>query len=813
MKQRKELGHFRFFQKYAALKYVCISVCLFFSIYVKAQKKEVFLTIHPNQVIGKIDDKIYGLLLEHLYHSVSNGIWGETVWNRSFEELYAVRGDWSVNNENLIRVEAFKGETALFRIGRGRNFELSLEFKKTAGEGDITFCLRDQHRETMLTNGVFVHLGAKGNKVHELETKTGWIWHTPTAKTEIADSKTGNLLVNTWQRLNIICNDGHVTCSIDDKLLFEEQIENCPKEGAIRIGAKNCKAQFRNIKIKSLDNTEIQLKFNPFRHWSLIGKGNITTVQKDVLNHNHAVYIQSFDNMAGVEQPKNYRIREDDVLQGSLYLKGNISRVKVQLLNGSSIIAEQSITGINNKWNVYPLKFSTHVNCDSATLRIITQEKGNLFIDQVSLMHQSSLDIEGYRPDLLGAVKELKPTIIRWPGGSFVEHYNFENGIGPQYQRKGILRWDDFDPLSFGTDEFMAFCKRIGAEPNIVVPIGYHNYQGYAPNLYGETDWLQKALNWLEYCNGDSTTPYGAKRAANGHPEPYNVKYWEIDNEVWKMDPKLYARLARTFSLAMKQKDPSIKIIACGSGRLGKEGVGLDSIMISDVAEHIDYISPHHYMELNKFGNDGVAEYGNYLKQLAAWISKSKNPKMKIYVSEWNLEKTDMRTGLFAGGILNLFEQLPSVEMAAPALALRHTSAGGWDNAFINFDQNGYFVAPNYLVMKLWRDHYAPNRIGMEGDMKNLSTVATKSADGKTVYVKIVNPTENTVDLQLILDGSNQFRLKDVALIASSSLEETNSLKRPEAIKVQKGKAAQEKNIIRYTMPRYGVAVFTVVQD
>lgn len=81
-----------------------------------------------------------------------------------------------------------------------------------------------------------------------------------------------------------------------------------------------------------------------------------------------------------------------------------------------------------------------------------------------------------------------------------------------------------------------------------MVPIGYHNYAGYMPDKDGRQDWLQRALDWMEYCNGDAeTTKWGKKRAENGHPEPYNVKYWEIDNEVWKMNPKLYAEITRLF--------------------------------------------------------------------------------------------------------------------------------------------------------------------------------------------------------------------------------------------------------------------------
>jgi alpha-L-arabinofuranosidase len=770
-------------------------------------QQAVRIEINPNKVTGIIDKKVYGLLLEHLYHSVSNGVWGETVWNRSFEELYATGGNCSVNNEGLISVEPFKAGTALFVLGTASDYELSLDFRKTSGDGNLLFNFRDQCRGDMLTNGLFLRLGDKNNTVHELKAMTGWVWNTPFTKTAIIGRKAGKLDVGKWQKLQVICKGKRISCLLNGELLFDNEIENCPTSGAIRIGAENCKAEFKNINAKSLDKQGVKLSLNPIRHWALIGTGTIETSYKNVLNHDVAVHIQITGELAGVEQATNYRVRTNDLLKGSLFLKGNVSKVNIQLLNGNIVLVEKPLSGLSDQWKEFPLNLAASENCDSATLRITTKDKGDLYIDQVSLMSQSSIDNGGYRPDLYKAVSELKPTIIRWPGGSFVELYDFENGLGAQKDRKGILRWDDFDPLSFGTDEFIAYCHRLGAEPQIVVPIGYHNYKGYTP---GKINWLQKAQDWLEYCNGDITTKYGALRAGNGHVEPYKVKYWEIDNEVWKMDPKLYAETVRLFSQRLKRQDASIKIIGCGSGRLGKEGVGLDSIMISDVAEYIDFISPHHYMDIKKFGNDGIKEYGDYLRKLDKWIVRSKNPNMKIYLSEWNLDGVDMRTGLFAGGILNELEKNQRVEMAAPALALRHTSATGWNNAFVNFDQNGYFLAPNYIVMKLWREHFAPNRIEALGETENLNVIATKSDAGKMVYVKVVNPTPTVIPIRIQLVGNLNVQNARLKLVASDSLFAKNTMEEPNHVCVREIEISRNGNVIFFTAPAFSAGVLSV---
>lgn len=780
------------------------------SFHIQAQEL-VELQVDISKVENRIDDKVYGFLLEHLYHSVSNGLWGENVWNRSFEELLAY-GYWRMNTEGEITLDALGQPMADFRICRGKDYEVTLEVKRLEGDGTVLIGVRDQNRERMLTNRIYCYLGAEHNTSHKLELSTGWIWHTPVAKTTISDELPGTLETGVWNKIRVRCEGNHITGWVNGKNIFNRMVEQCPMDGAVTLGGENCRIAFRNIQVTSLDDTTFSVNLNPVRHWYLVGTGMAETVRSNVLNHDIALHIHSSGKFAGIEQPENYSIRKNDLLRGSLFLRGTVDKAYIQLLDKKRILEEQQIKGIGNEWTEFSVELSSRRDIPWATLRIVTKEQGDLYIDQVSLMHQSSIDNQGFRVELTDAATALKPTILRWPGGSFSEQYRFENGIGKQSERKGILRWDDFDPLSFGTDEFIAFCHKVGAEPQIVVPIGYHNYEGYVPDKDGKEDWLQRALNWMDYCNGDAaTTEWGKKRAENGHPKPYHVKYWEIDNEVWKMNPKLYAEITRIFSMAMKKRYPDVKIIGCGCGRLGHEGAGLDSIMIHDVAEHIDYISPHYYQTLNKYGTDGVEEYGLYLDKLATWIDKSKNPDMRIFLSEWNLEGIDMRTGLFAGGFLNRLERTPKLEMAAPALFLRHTSATGWNNAFINFDQNGWFPAPNYVILKLWREHFLPNRIALKGDTGTLNVIATASDNRKQVCLKMVNPTDKPISVKV--KGGMNLGAPVWEVVSSSSLLDGNSMDCPDRIKVEKKAVDIAGEDIRMVLPSYSASVLSMTQS
>jgi alpha-N-arabinofuranosidase len=299
-------------------------------------------------------------------------------------------------------------------------------------------------------------------------------------------------------------------------------------------------------------------------------------------------------------------------------------------------------------------------------------------------------------------------------------------------------------------------------------------------------------------------------RAENGHPEPYNVKFWEIDNEVWRLKPDDYVSILKQFVPAMKKVDPSIVIIACGSGQLGRNWGDGDTAVITQAAELSDYLSVHHYESPAKYA-DGPAAAEKFWRSLGEKIAASRNAKMRLFVSEWNAQTTDWRTGLYAGGALNVFERCTGiVGMAAPALFLRHVSASGWDNAFINFDHRTWFPAPNYVVMKLWRDHYAPQRLEVVGEVSGLEVMATKSADGRKLYLKVVNPTDVAADVRVDLKGGFAPARTEMLLVAPDSLDARNSLDKPDAIAPAPGKVSRDGKTVRFAMPRWSAGVVTL---
>ena len=147
------------------------------------------------------------------------------------------------------------------------------------------------------------------------------------------------------------------------------------------------------------------------------------------------------------------------------------------------------------EWVEFPLLLNPKATAGNATLRILARPGSQVELDQVSLMPDSYRANGGFRPDLTQAAAALHPAVIRWPGGRFIGDYRWKDGIGPQSKRTGKNGWDEWDPLSFGIDEFIAFTRKLGAEPVIVVWTGPRNKVDRA-QLHSGRGGFRGVLQW-----------------------------------------------------------------------------------------------------------------------------------------------------------------------------------------------------------------------------------------------------------------------------------------------------------------------------
>jgi len=763
---------------------------------------EVSYTLNPAKVVNQIDEKVYGHFYEHIYHSANGGLWGELIWNRSFEENSA--GRWSIEDGQVIQTGMGTDQRIMFGDPAWTDYEFTLEAQKTGGSEGFLILFR----ETSAQAHYWYNLGGWNNERHQLEKARpgqGRGVVGPAVRDKIETGK--------WYQIRVRCAGNHFQIWLDgEKVLDYTDTHSANLQGRVGIGTWATQAKFRNLKVTALNGTVLFEGLPPSientfaaRHWTVFGSGDASVEDDDPFNSNFCVRLKNDSGQSGLAQDA-LRVQAGETYFGSFWVRGSApDGIRAHLVSGGQAIAERRLGTPGRDWSEMHFKLRPEVSDANATLQVVVDGKADIGIDQVSLIPRSWQANGGFRPDLLRAVAQLKPPIIRWPGGCFASPYRWKDGIGPQHARRVTPRelWDDLDINSLGTDEFIAMCRKVGAKPLIVVNIG-------TPQWNADTDthdYMQDVLDWIEYCNGPADSKWGKVRAANGHPEPYNVKYWEIDNETWGMGIDNYIAAIKRFAPVMRRADPSIKLAACGSG-----GFGLDwnRQVIEQCADLIDYLSIHHYESPDRFA-EGPYNYERFIRQTGDLIADSDNPKLKIYCSEWNAQSTDWRTGLYAGGLLNGFERCGDIfEIGGPALFLRHVSATGWDNAFINFDQTSWFAAPNYVVMQLWRNHYAPNRIEMAGDTEAMNAVATKSQDGKTLYVKCVNPKEAVANVTVNLAEDFAAKTARMQFVAPGSLKARNTLARPRTVHAEPGRVDFDHGTMRFTLPALSAAVVTI---
>ncbi|MFZ5496306.1 MAG: alpha-L-arabinofuranosidase C-terminal domain-containing protein [Verrucomicrobiota bacterium] len=208
-------------------------------------------------------------------------------------------------------------------------------------------------------------------------------------------------------------------------------------------------------------------------------------------------------------------------------------------------------------------------------------------------------DENGFRKEYLQQIRELKVTVVRWPGGNFVSGYNWMDGIGPKDQRPVTLDLSRTRKESnqMGTDEYVAFCNLVGAENFICINAG--------------TGTIEEAARWVEYCNAPAGTRYADLRVKHGHPEPFKVKYWALGNEPdgpWQLGYKNkedYTKFAIEAAKMMSAVDKDIKLVAAGSSNYPlvtkrydpKDGwTDWNDYVLDQMAGYVDYISLHRYV-------------------------------------------------------------------------------------------------------------------------------------------------------------------------------------------------------------------------
>ncbi len=448
--------------------------------------------------------------------------------------------------------------------------------------------------------------------------------------------------------------------------------------------------------------------------------------------------------------------------------------IKASLIWGPNPADRQTIDigGVRGAYAKFPLKFTAGGATMDGTLEIVGTGKGSFRIGAVSLMPGDN--INGFRADFITAWKEVGPTVYRWPGGNFASGYDWRDGIGDPDRRKPVYdyAWNALESNDVGIHEFMELTRLLSIEPYICVNAGYGD--------------AHSAAEELEYFNGPATSPMGKLRAANGHPEPYKVKWWNIGNEMygpWQlghMSLDHYTIKHNMFAEAMRAVDPTIKIIASGAtpaemsstdaarriqgkaqAEFGDPRVDWTGGLLARSAGYFDAIAEHLYprggqhfdsekqdwVDSNDSPVDRARRLANRVKcAVEAWQEYQRRfPNLKmdaipISLDEWAAGAPGQLPGVASapagpGGRGPRASMFSAISAAEGLQEMFRNSGyflmGGYTslNSPLSFDKVAANVSPLGLVFKLYRRHFGTIPVAITGNSPQREVKGTVNFD------------------------------------------------------------------------------------
>ncbi len=316
------------------------------------------------------------------------------------------------------------------------------------------------------------------------------------------------------------------------------------------------------------------------------------------MNRSNEIRSQSVQNLtdgqvAGIFQ-KGLSLKK-----GETYEMRTVTRVsspltlKVELTDkdGARVYATKSLElKPAEDWVVSEFDLTSSADDKEASVRYTFGEKAEVIFGALSMMPKDNF--HGMRSDVVANLKAIGPRLLRWPGGNFAGEYRWKDGLLPVDQRGPLQAATEIEtqPYTYGydfheidTDDFVALCREVGAEPMITINIAWSS--------------PEESAQWVEYCNGGEDTEYGKLRAQRGHKEPYNVHFWSLGNEMGyghmegPAGPEGYAELAGKHADAMLKVTPDLEL--CSSGPYPNDNWAKHSA--APLADKVKYISLHHY--------------------------------------------------------------------------------------------------------------------------------------------------------------------------------------------------------------------------
>ena len=491
-------------------------------------------------------------------------------------------------------------------------------------------------------------------------------------------------------------------------------------------------------------------------------------------------------------------------------VEGEAKQVRIALVEQQpgwgrdpKLIADAVIDVTSPDWKKYEVELTAAEDAPKATLQILALAKGVMDVDMVSLMPQDTYKGHGLRKDLAEALEALHPKFMRFPGGcvvhgggdGFWDTYRWKTTVGPKEQRRGLKNtWGYHQSMGLGYFEYFQFCEDVGMEPLPILPCGVScqgtnggwgmkdQAQDWVP-MDQMDEWVNEALDLIEWANGDVNTKWGRVRAEAGHPKPFNLKYLGLGNEE-RISPEFIERFKYIYNKVTAAHPEIVIVGTAGPGshpgnRDFEAGWKLaDELGMPILDEH--YYEPRDYFLTSR-------QYDNY----------PRDRKTKVYLGEYAAKDKKLIDALAEGLYLLHVERNGDVVcMTSYAPLFARKNATNWNPDLIYFDNDNTFLTCSYYVQQMFGlssgNYYYGDCVKID-DASNLQgqsvVLNTKT---RQLFVKICNAGAEAKKASI--DLSRFKSLKTVAtktVISGQPDDENNDSQQPikpqtETVKIKK---------------------------
>ncbi|QNI32705.1 alpha-N-arabinofuranosidase [Alloacidobacterium dinghuense] len=501
-------------------------------------------------------------------------------------------------------------------------------------------------------------------------------------------------------------------------------------------------------------------------------------------------------------------LRPNTTYQGSFYAKEDstvVGPVTIGLIANQSgkVLATTTISGVTTDWKQYTFTLKTAAIEPSAANHLVltVAHPGALWLSLVSLFPPTYRDrVNGNRIDLMEKLGAMHPAFLRFPGGNYLEgdhipeRYEWKKTIGPLVDRPthpSPWRYHSSDGL--GLLEFLEWCEDLKMQPVLAVYAGYSMAQEHVNPGTDLDPYVQDALDEIEYVVGGTDTKWGAVRAKNGHPEPFQLNYVEIGNEDFFDRSGSYDGRYAQFYKVIKAKYPDLQLIA--------------TTPVKSIRP--DVVDDHYYRRATEFFND------------TTHYDKTDRTGPKIFVGEWATREGSPTPNFGAAlgdaaWMTGMERNSDIIVMAAYAPLFVNVNPGGmqWETDLIGYDAMRSYGSPSYYAQVMFADYVGDETLAssLENGGPKLFYSITRDSKDKRLYLKLVNASSKSQTVDIKFSGANLASTGKLVSLEAHDTQATNTIDQPNNIVPVESTLPNVGSTLHHTMPAYSIQVLSLDQ-